>query len=1128
MARPATKQLDAELLPRAEELLASVLGPDNVRAEGDTIHINGSMSFDPATGAWSGDGFTGSGLCSCVSAALGRTLAKSKALLEAAAEAEVEPVEALDVADFEAELQEAETVPVPLPYAGPVLPMSVGCFTHVDPTAPAPGKYFSQAPDGSLVKATRGSIIHSRYETVSIGTLAELQHWMEAASSGTHLTQGISRHPQAAALYAGRVAELEAAGNTVDPMTQLPLITRSNADLSWSAGPGLMVIDSDAVNDMDDVWEALCDAQAGLDAYACLQTTSSSSNVELAGTTTGIRGLHTYLHPLDASDVSRALEALHVRSILAGHARHRISQTGAFLPRSYVDMALKVPSQPVYLKAHVTAPVSQSKAFLHRPGVEVIDTRQVIPDLTEQERTDLAVHLAEARLQMLPQMEKQRSVYLDDRTGEIAQARGITIEAARTLAEAALQGGKLYSDFLIYVDGKPVSVGEILADPTAYHGKACCDPLEPDYAGARTVAMIYSDQARPVIHSFAHSGGDRGSVYELIGLGTVPMPVSVDWAAGQAAEAEGVKQAAQLAAWLNVEPVVDDDAVIGFLGGTQTEGIQYVDPIGLIDDQGQVLQASVNGLLKWMRDVNRAGNAEPMKAWGECLVTYAGVTWDAVPLTLPDVTRVLGIGKKEARPVLKSAIGDWDARRGAIRAALVPQMPVAVDNGLTVEERAAEAARETVRRQNALLGQCRHIAADPLGELDKALTALNVVGERHVANTVFLCVATAVMDKPVNLINRGQSSAGKSYTTEMVTRLFPESFVFELTSMSAKSLIYLPEGSLSHRFIYLEEGEALARQDGEKNDVAEMLRVMISKGFLSHAVVEKNPETGQFETRIITQEGPTGLITTTTRAHLDNEIETRMLSNWLDESSDQSRAIMEAIASVAEGTALGQTDISQWHAFGEWLRTGATRVKVPFAAKLAQALPAHTVRIRRDIRSILDIIKASALVHRLVRDTDAEGNILATLDDYDVAVGCIGQSIGEGHEVMASDNARSLLKAVSAAIDAAAGLPAVGGYVTDPWGTVLEPRKVYHPAQLPPHVQQGHEGLWLTGSVRDMSHLLDVSKSTFNRHAKHCIIEEYLEHPFGNSQGWLITARGRHVVDGLEANIFPDRKDLEE
>ena len=115
MPRPKTKDLDAALLPAAELVLVSILGPDNVRAgEGAEIDLRntrrgdtdfGSFRFNRETGAWADfaiEGFKGHGLCLLKSMVEGITLRKA-----------VQELEALDTAGFAAPEPEKPKKQVP-------------------------------------------------------------------------------------------------------------------------------------------------------------------------------------------------------------------------------------------------------------------------------------------------------------------------------------------------------------------------------------------------------------------------------------------------------------------------------------------------------------------------------------------------------------------------------------------------------------------------------------------------------------------------------------------------------------------------------------------------------------------------------------------------------------------------------------------------------------------------------------------------------------------------------------------------------------------------------------------------------------------------------------------------------
>ncbi|MCU9837569.1 phage/plasmid primase, P4 family [Ruegeria sp. WL0004] len=390
--------------------------------------------------------------------------------------------------------------------------MKIGVFTHADLRTPPPGKAFTAAPDSSLTRVTNGSLIRSDYQTRDVQTLAVLAQWMrDTATASQHLTAGIADHAQAVVVPASSVAQVG----------ELPVIARSNEHLRFPAGPALMCVDSDSAGQeitFDQVWQAVTQSAPAVAGHAAIQTSSSSACVTLGATQTGLRGIHTFFHVTDGQDIPRALTALHQRMMLAGFTRHKLSESGAFLARSFADQALKVPSQPIYLKASVTPPVTQQKLFQMRDGVEMLDTRACIPDLTTEEAAELTKHLTEAEAALRPEMDAARDAYLVRRTADLAARTGLTEEAALNTIEQAMDGQVLGHDFVLHLKDGTVTVGEILRDPQRWNGVTCCDPIEPDYPSGPTVAKIFTEGRRGRVHSFAHAGGDKGTVYRFVPL----------------------------------------------------------------------------------------------------------------------------------------------------------------------------------------------------------------------------------------------------------------------------------------------------------------------------------------------------------------------------------------------------------------------------------------------------------------------------------------------------------------------------------------------------------------------------------------------------------------------------------
>jgi hypothetical protein len=290
------------------------------------------------------------------------------------------------------------------------------------------------------------------------------------------------------------------------------------------------------------------------------------------------------------------------------------------------------------------------------------------------------------------------------------------------------------------------------------------------------------------------------------------------------------------------------------------------------------------------------------------------------------------------------------------------------------------------QRREEAWAQCADLAQRPdlLAELREKLQRLGLVGEERTAQLVFLAVVSRLLERPVSVVVKGPSSAGKSFLVDRVLSFFPGSAYHAISAMSERILAYSNE-PIQHRMLVIYEAAGMG------GDLATyLMRSLLSEGRIRYETVVKTSE--GMVPRLIEREGPTGLIVTTTAVKLHPENETRMLSLTVSDSRDQTRSILRALAE--ENPTI--PDLSAWHALQAWLEMGDTRVTIPYADVLANEVAPVATRLRRDFGTVLALIRSHALLHQATREQDFDGRVIATLADYAAVRALIADVIAEG------------------------------------------------------------------------------------------------------------------------------------
>ena len=356
---------------------------------------------------------------------------------------------------------------------------------------------------------------------------------------------------------------------------------------------------------------------------------------------------------------------------------------------------------------------------------------------------------------------------------------------------------------------------------------------------------------------------------------------------------------------------------------------------------------------------------------------------------IKDRVHLIELGEHKDLAALHLAAGDrfHDLWQKAVAAAM-PFTEIDARSAEAEHKRAAEA--------------CGHLMEDRdiLSKFSEAVDAAGVVGETKSAKLIYLALTSRFFSRPISVVLKGPSSAGKSYTTERVLDFFPENAFYSLTAMSDRALAYSDE-SLENRFIVIFEAAGL-----ESDFATYLLRSLLSEGCVRYETVEKTSE--GMRPRLIERKGPTGCLLTTTAATLHAENETRMLSVNVSDSRQQTRVILDRLAEEAEV----DVDLEPWRALQTWLIGANHRVTIPYARELAALVPEIAVRLRRDFHHVLTLIRAHALLHQASRDTDDKGRIVANLDDYAAAYDLVADIIAEGVEATVRPEVRQTVETV--------------------------------------------------------------------------------------------------------------------
>jgi hypothetical protein len=279
---------------------------------------------------------------------------------------------------------------------------------------------------------------------------------------------------------------------------------------------------------------------------------------------------------------------------------------------------------------------------------------------------------------------------------------------------------------------------------------------------------------------------------------------------------------------------------------------------------------------------------------------------------------------------------------------------------------------EIVRRGKEEILKDKNLVEKICNELHK-----EIVGEDDTIKTLVLCVSGRLVENcnttSYNLLVNSESGAGKDHAVRGVLRLFRKNIDYiSKTRISPTVLNYFhvnePDWTWDGKVFYNEDTSSSILN-------SDVFKVMCSTG--SDATIVDKGKAKDLEVN-----GKPVMIITSASASPSPELIRRFVIINLDESIEQTKEILKRQSERAKTGETNQYDENLMKAL-TWLKRKKVRIK--FADKLDGFFPSNNIIIRTHYARFLDYIKASCVLHQFQRETDEEGYLVATGQDYDLA-----------------------------------------------------------------------------------------------------------------------------------------------
>ncbi|WP_157754500.1 hypothetical protein [Salinivirga cyanobacteriivorans] len=218
-----------------------------------------------------------------------------------------------------------------------------------------------------------------------------------------------------------------------------------------------------------------------------------------------------------------------------------------------------------------------------------------------------------------------------------------------------------------------------------------------------------------------------------------------------------------------------------------------------------------------------------------------------------------------------------------------------------------------------------------------------------------------------------------------IAALMPDERVVKFTRVTENSFYNYDEYYFQGKLICLED------IDGLKEEALFAWRELISNEQLSSSTSQKD-ENGNIRSAQRIVRGPMASICATTHGQIYEDNMSRMFIVAVDESSEQTKKIMNYQSKTASGTIEKKQEVEAKEFLQNCIRIlKPLKVINPYADKIK--LPPQAHKIRRLHELFLSFVKQVTLIHQYQRKRDDRGRIITEPEDLKTAVEIMFDSI---------------------------------------------------------------------------------------------------------------------------------------